>query len=138
MNSTMEQTFAIIKPDVIQARNSGKVIDFIESYGFDIIEMKKLTLTQKQAEEFYEVHKKRSFFGELVSFMTSGHVIIMILEKDNAIIDWRTLMGATNPAEAAPNTIRKLYGSNISENAVHGSDSTQTAQQEIHLAKNWL
>jgi nucleoside-diphosphate kinase len=134
----MEQTLAILKPDAVRARNSGKIIDMIESHGFTIVEMKKLKLTKAQAEKFYDVHKKRPFFVELVEFMTSGPVVVMILSKDNAIADWRTLMGATNPAEAAPKTIRKLYGSNIGENATHGSDSIETAQQEIALAKNWL
>ena len=134
----MEQTLAIIKPDVVRANNSGKIIDMIESYGFDIVAMKKLTLTQKQAKIFYDIHKDRSFFNELVNFMTSGSVIVMILEKDNAISDWRTFMGATNPAEAEQGTIRKLFGSNIGENAVHGSDGPETAQQEINIAKQWL
>ncbi len=134
----MEQTLAIIKPDVVRANNSGKIIDMIESYGFDIVEMKKLTLTQKQAKIFYDIHRDRSFFNELVNFMTSGSVIVMILEKDNSIADWRTFMGATNPAEAEQGTIRKLFGSNIGENAVHGSDGPETAQQEINIAKQWL
>lgn len=134
----MEQTLAIIKPDAVSAKNSGKIIDMIEANGFTIVEMKKLELTKGQAEKFYDVHKKRPFFAELVDFMTSGPVVIMVLSKKNAIADWRTLMGATNPAEAAPKTIRKLFGSNIGENATHGSDSAETAQQEIALAKTWL
>lgn len=134
----MQQTFAMIKPDAVKARNSGKIIDMIESHNFAIAALKKLQLTKEQAEEFYAVHKHRPFFGELVDFMTSGPVVIMILEKENAIADWRDLMGPTNPADAAPHTIRKLYGTNIGENATHGSDSPETAQQEIAIATNWL
>jgi nucleoside-diphosphate kinase len=134
----MEQTFAMIKPDAVRAKNSGKIIDMIESHGFDILEMKKLSLTEEQAKNFYDIHKNRSFFGELISSIISGPVIAMILKKENAIADWRALMGATNPAEAAPNTVRKLYGANIGENAVHGSDGPETAQQEIKIAKSWL
>lgn len=134
----MQKTFAMIKPDAVRAKNSGKIIDMIESYGFKVVDMKKLSLTEEQAKTFYDVHKNRPFFGELVSFMTSGPVVAMVLEKDNAIADWRTLMGATNPAEAATNTIRKLYGANIGENAVHGSDSPETAQLEISIATKWF
>ena len=134
----MQKTFAMIKPDAIKAKNSGKIIDMIESHGFTILAMKKLHLSQAQAEEFYAVHKHRPFFGELVSMMTSGPMVAMVLAKENAIADWRTLMGATNPAEAAPNTVRKLYGANIGENAVHGSDSQETAQQEISISQNWF
>jgi len=133
-----QKTFAMVKPDAVRAKNSGKIINMIESHGFNILEMKKLQLTEEQAKNFYDIHKDRPFFGELVSFMISGPVIAMVLEKDNAVADWRTLMGATNPAEAAPNTIRKLYAANIGENAVHGSDAPETAQQEINIAKAWL
>lgn len=129
----MERTFAAIKPDAVRAQLSGKIIDLIESNGFSILRMHKLHLTQKQAEEFYAVHKERPFFGELVTFMSSGPIIVMALEKPNAIAAWRTLMGDTNPAKAAPGTIRKLFGASIGENAVHGSDAPETAQQELRF-----
>jgi len=127
----IEKTFAIIKPDAVAAKNSGKIIDVIEKNGFDIIRMEKIKLSKEQAEKFYAEHKDRGFFKDLVDFMTSGPVIIMALQKQNAIKDWRDLMGATNPAEAAPGTIRKLFGTDKGKNATHGSDSTQAAKREI-------
>lgn len=127
----MEKTFAIIKPDAVRAKNSGKIIDRIESEGFDILGMKKIQMSQKQAETFYSVHKERPFFGELVKFMISGPVIVMALQKDNAIKAWRDLMGTTDPIEAEKNSLRKLYGSNKGENATHGSDAPETAMEEI-------
>ena len=127
----IERTFAIIKPDVVAAKNAGKVISMVESDGFDILRMEKRQFSKAEAEQFYAVHKERPFFGELIEFITSGPVIIMVLEKDNAILGWRNLMGATNPAEAAEGTIRKLYGTNISDNAAHGSDAPETAKLEI-------
>lgn len=128
-----ELTFAMIKPDAVQAKNSGKIIDRIESEGFEITAMKKVTLTQKQAEEFYAEHKGKKFFAELVSFMTSGPVVLMALSKENAIKAWRELMGSTNPEQAAPETLRKLYGASMSTNAVHGSDAPESAAREIKL-----
>ena len=128
-----EQTFAIIKPDAILAKNSGKIIDRIESEGFEIVAMKKVTLTQKQAEEFYAEHKGKKFFTDLVSFMTSGPVVLMVLSKENAIKAWRELMGSTNPEHAAAETLRKLYGASMSTNAVHGSDAPESAAREIKL-----
>lgn len=127
----MEKTFAIIKPDAVSAKNSGKIVDLIESKGFNILKMEKRTWSNADAEQFYAVHKDRPFFGELVEFMTSGPLVIMVLEKDNAISAWRDLMGATNPAEAEEGTIRKLYGANIGNNATHGSDAAETAKLEI-------
>jgi len=127
----MEKTLAILKPDVIKAKNAGKIIDRIEQEGFDIIAMKKIHLTKKQAESFYDVHKGKPFYDGLVEFMTSGPVIVMALQKENAVQEWRNLMGATNPAQAEENTIRKLYGTDKGVNATHGSDAPQTAQQEI-------
>lgn len=134
----IEQTFAIIKPDAVKAENSDKIIDLIKANGFTITNMKKLNLTKEQAQQFYAVHKDRPFFNDLVEFMTSGPSIIMVLEKDNAVTDWRNLMGATDPSKAAPNTVRKLYGTNITQNATHGSDSVENAQKEIALTKSWL
>lgn len=127
----MEKTFAIIKPDAVAAKNAGKIIDMIESNGFDVLRMDKVQWDKSDAEQFYAVHKERPFFGELVEFMTSGPVVMMVLEKNNAIAAWRDLMGATNPAQAAEGTIRKLFGANIGNNATHGSDAAETANLEI-------
>jgi len=128
-----EITFAMIKPDAIQAKNSGKIIDLIEKHGFEIMRMHKVGLTKQRTQAFYAVHKDKPFFQELVTFVTSKPVIIMALAKENAIKDWRKLMGATDPAQAKEGTIRKLFGTTISSNAVHGSDSPQTAKQELGL-----
>ena len=127
----VERTFAIIKPDAVAAKNAGKIIDMIEHNGFTIIRMEKRTFSKQDAEQFYAIHKERPFFGELVSFMTSGPVVIMVLEKENAVKAWRDLMGDTNPAKAAEGTIRKKFGTNIGENATHGSDSAENAKIEI-------
>jgi len=129
----VEKTFAMIKPDAVLAKNSGNIIDLIERNGFRIVRLQKIQLTKSMAETFYAVHKERPFFKELVDFVSSGPVIIMALEKDNAVLDWRNLMGATNPAQAAEVTIRKLYATNIGANAVHGSDAPETAKQELKL-----
>ncbi len=129
----MQRTFAIIKPDAVQAMNSGNIINRIEQEGFTIVSMKKIHMTQSQAEQFYAVHRERPFFGELVSFMVSGPCVVLALQKDNAIAAWRDLMGATNPANAAPNTLRKLYGANVGSNATHGSDAPETAAAELAL-----
>jgi nucleoside-diphosphate kinase len=132
-DTMMERTFAMIKPDVVAAKNSGKVIDIIEKNGFTIVGMEKTRISKARAELFYAVHKERPFFGELVDFVTSGPVIILALEKDNAIKAWRDLMGATNPANAAEGTIRKLFGTNVGVNAAHGSDAPETARLELAL-----
>jgi nucleoside-diphosphate kinase len=128
-----ERTFAMIKPDAIEAKNSGKIIDLIEHNGFTIVGMEKRTLTKDQAQEFYAVHKARPFFNELVNFVTSGPVIVMALEKEHAIKAWRDLMGATDPLKAAEGTLRKQFGKNIGSNAVHGSDAPETAHTELAL-----
>ncbi len=127
----MERTLAIIKPDAVNAGHSGSIIKHIEAAGFNIIGMKKMQLTKAIAEQFYAVHKARPFFGELVTFMISGPVVVMALEKADAILAWRNLMGATNPAQADANTMRKLYGANVGENATHGSDAADTAANEV-------
>ncbi len=127
----MEKTLAIIKPDAVQAMHTGKIIDRIEHEGFTIVGMKKLHMTKAQAEAFYAVHKGRGFFDELVEFMSSGPVVVMALSKNGAIMAWRDLMGATDPAKAAPNTLRKLFGTNIGNNATHGSDAPETAAVEV-------
>ncbi len=128
---SLERTLAIIKPDAVRAKNAGKIIDHIERAGFDIIALEKKQFTREEAEYFYAVHRERPFFGELVDFMISGPTVVMVLEKEHAIADWRELMGATNPAQAAEGTIRKLFASSIGENAVHGSDSPESANTEI-------
>ncbi len=127
----MERTFAIIKPDAVERGLAGKIISRIEEKGFKIAGMKKIHLTRTQAEGFYYVHKERPFFADLCSFMSRSPVIVMCLEKENAIADWRTLMGATNPANAEPGTIRKDFAVNIEENSSHGSDAPETAAFEI-------
>lgn len=128
---TMEKTLAIIKPDAVRSKKTGLIIERIEADGFVVKNMKKLQLTKKQAEAFYEIHKERPFYQELVTFMTSGPVVVMELEKKDAVQAWRQLMGATNPAQAAENTLRRLYGTNVGENALHGSDASETARHEV-------
>tara|TARA_B110000046_G_scaffold120709_1_gene127364 strand:+ start:227 stop:622 length:396 start_codon:yes stop_codon:yes gene_type:complete len=120
----------MIKPDGVEKGHIGAIIDKITAAGFNIVSMKLTQLSQNEAEAFYAVHKKRPFFGELVQFMTRGPIVAAILEKDNAVDDFRKLIGATNPAEAAEGTIRKLYASSVGENAVHGSDSDENASIE--------
>jgi nucleoside-diphosphate kinase len=127
----MERTFGIIKPDAVAAKHTGKIIDRIEQEGFNIVGMKKMHLTKAQAQEFYAVHKDRPFYAELVEFMISGPVVVMALEKQNAIKAWRDLMGATDPAVAEPNTLRKLYATSKGKNATHGSDAPETAAVEV-------
>jgi nucleoside-diphosphate kinase len=127
----MERTFAIIKPDAVERNISGKIISKIEEAGFKIVGMKKIHLTKPQAEGFYYVHKERPFFNDLCTFMSRSPVIVMVLEKEGAIAAWRTLMGATNPANAEPGTIRKEFAKNIEENSSHGSDAPETAAFEI-------
>ena len=127
----MEQTLSIIKPDAVKKNVIGKIIDRFESNGLRIAAMKKVQLSEQDAGEFYAVHKERPFFGELVEFMTSGPVVVMVLEGENAVAKNRELMGATNPEEAAPGTIRADFAESIDANAVHGSDSLENAAKEI-------
>jgi len=127
----MERTLSIIKPDAVKKNVIGKIIDRFESNGLRIAAMKKLQLSEQDAGEFYAVHKDRPFFGELVEFMTSGPVVVMVLEGENAVAKNRELMGATNPKEAAPGTIRADFAESIDANAVHGSDSLENAKIEI-------
>lgn len=127
----MERTYAMIKPDAVRAGNAGNIIARIEAEGFRIVGMKKVHVSLAEAQLFYAVHKARPFYGVLTEFLSSGPVIAMVLEKENAIKGWRELMGATNPEQAAPNTIRKLYAKSIDENAAHGSDAQETAAEEI-------
>lgn len=129
----VERTFAMIKPDAVAAGNTGKIIDLIEAKGFTIVGMEKTHLSKDKAARFYAVHSERPFYGDLVDFISSGPVVLLALEKENAIADWRELMGATDPLKAAMNTIRKLFGKHVGENATHGSDAPETAQQELAL-----
>jgi len=127
----MERTFAIIKPDACKRNIAGKILAKIEEKGFHVIGIKKIAMTRKQAEGFYAVHRGKSFFGSLTEFMSSGPCIVMVLEKENAIAAWRTLMGATNPANADAGTIRKEFAQSMEANSVHGSDAPETAEYEI-------
>lgn len=124
------RTFTMIKPDAVSSNYIGGILDKINSAGFRIVALKYTRLSEEQAGKFYEVHKERPFYGELVSFMSSGPIVAAILEKENAVAEFRTLIGATNPAEAAEGTIRKQYAKSIGENAVHGSDSDENAKIE--------
>ena len=120
----------MLKPDSLEKGNTGAILEKINMAGFKIVAMKQTQLSKRDAETFYEIHKERPFFNDLVEYMTRGPIVAAILEKDNAVEDFRTLIGATNPEEAAEGTIRKLYANSISENAVHGSDSDENAQIE--------
>ncbi|MDG1822092.1 MAG: nucleoside-diphosphate kinase [Flavobacteriaceae bacterium] len=125
------QTFTMIKPDAVSNGYTGAILNKISEAGFRIAALRMTQLTQADAEAFYAVHNERPFFGELVSFMTSGPIVAAVLEKENAVTDFRTLIGSTNPSEAAEGTIRKLYATSMGENAVHGSDSDENAALEI-------
>lgn len=131
-----DRTFTMLKPDSVEKGNVGPILEKITAAGFRIAAMKLTQMTVADAQEFYAIHKERPFFGELVEYMTRGPIVAAILEKDNAVEDFRTLIGATNPAEAAEGTIRKLYAASIGENAVHGSDSDENAEIEgqFHFA----
>ena len=123
-------TFTMIKPDAVADGQSGAIITMMEEAGFRIVAMKMLKLSNERAGQFYEVHKERPFYNSLCAYMSSGHIIAMILEKDNAVADFRKLIGATNPAEAEEGTIRKLYARSLESNAVHGADSDENAIRE--------
>jgi nucleoside-diphosphate kinase len=127
----LERTLGIIKPDAVAAGHTGAILTLIEQNGFRIIGMKMRRLSQREAEAFYEIHKARPFFPGLVKFMTEGPVLLLALEGGNAVAKWREVMGTTNPANAADGTIRKRFAENIERNCVHGSDSLETAAQEI-------
>jgi nucleoside-diphosphate kinase len=126
-----ERTFGIIKPDAVKKGHTGAILAMVEENGFRIVGLKTRRISRQEAEAFYAVHRERPFFGGLVSFMTEGPVVVMVLERDNAIAKWRELMGATNPADAAEGTIRKRFAENIERNSVHGSDAPETASMEI-------
>src|SRR5215471_13906053 len=121
------RTFTMIKPDAMKNGHAGAIIDRIIKEGFRIVSLKMTKLTAEKAGEFYAIHKERPFYGELVEFMSSGPIIAAILKKENAVADFRKLIGATNPANAEPGTIRKLYAASVGENAIHGSDSDENA-----------
>jgi nucleoside-diphosphate kinase len=125
------RTFTIIKPDSVEKGNFGRIIARIEAEGFRVLGVKKMSLTQKQAQAFYAVHKERPFYGDLVQYMTSGSVYVAVLEKENAVPALRKLMGATDPQKADEGTIRKEFGDSIERNAIHGSDSDDNAKGEI-------
>ena len=125
------KTFAIIKPDAVKKGYTGKIYDRILQAGFNILSAKLLKMPNEQAEGFYDVHRNRPFFNDLVEFMTSGPCMVLALEKSNAVAAWRETIGSTNPDEAKENTIRKDFASNVQENAVHGSDSDENAEKEI-------
>jgi nucleoside-diphosphate kinase len=127
----VERTLCIVKPDAVEKRSGGAILARIEEGGFRILALTMKHLSRQEAEGFYEVHRARPFFGELVQFMTRSPVIVAVLERDNAVVAWRDLMGATDPAKAAAGTIRKAFGSNVGENATHGSDSLDNAKREI-------
>ena len=127
----IERTFSIIKPDATLANKTGAINALIEESGLRIIAQRRIRMSKAQAQQFYAVHAERPFYDELVDFMTSGPVIVQVLEGDNAIVKYREVMGATNPAEAADGTIRKLYAKSVGENSVHGSDAPETAAEEI-------
>jgi nucleoside-diphosphate kinase len=127
-----ERTLSIIKPDAVQKGLTGAVLAEIDKGGFRIVAIREESVTKREAEGFYAVHKGKPFFNELTDFMSSGRLVLMVLEKDNAIADLRKLMGATNPANAAEGTIRKKFATSIQENAIHGSDAPETAAFEIN------
>jgi len=126
-----QRTFSIIKPDAVRKGYTGAILAEIEKAGFQIVSIRRQSISKEQAEGFYAVHAARPFFDSLTTFMSSGPIVLMVLEKENAIADLRKLMGATNPANAEPGTLRKLFAASIEENAVHGSDAEDTAAFEI-------
>jgi nucleoside-diphosphate kinase len=128
---SLERTFGIIKPDAVANGHVGAILTMIKEAGFRVVGMRMQRLSKLEAEAFYSVHKERGFFNGLVTFMTEGPVVVLALERENAIARWRELMGATNPANAAEGTIRKSFAENIERNSVHGSDAVETAAQEI-------
>ena len=127
---TLQRTFTIVKPDAVKRNAVGDIIEQFEKNDFRILAMKMLEISKHQAEQFYAVHASRPFFGSLTDFMSSGPIVVLALEKENAIADLRKLMGATNPAQAEEGTIRKLFAASIGENAIHGSDSDENAKIE--------
>ena len=130
---SVERTFSIIKPDAVAARQAGAILAAIEEAGFRILAMRMMRLSEAQAQGFYAVHRERPFFGGLVKFMTEGPIIVMALEREDAVKKLREVMGATNPANAVEGTIRKRFAANIERNCIHGSDAPETAEVELHF-----
>ncbi len=130
-------TFTMVKPEAVEAGNTGAILNKIENAGFRVVAMKKVLLSKERAGEFYAVHSERPFYGELVDYMSSGPIIAAILEKDNAVLDFRTLIGATDPSDAAEGTIRAVFAESKAKNAVHGSDSDENAliEADFHFSK---
>ena len=130
-------TFTMVKPEAVEAGNTGAILNKIENAGFRVVAMKKVLLSKERAGEFYAVHSERPFYGELVDYMSSGPIIAAILEKDNAVLDFRTLIGATDPSDAADGTIRAVFAESKAKNAVHGSDSDENAliEADFHFSK---
>ena len=131
MNNTTEQTLSIIKPDAVERNLENEVKEIFKNKGFKILKEKKVQIEKSEAEKFYKVHETKPFYNDLCAYLASGPIVVMILEKQNAVLDNRNLMGATNPKEAKEGTIRKKYGISIDKNSVHGSDSLENAQIEI-------
>ena len=127
----MQRTLAIIKPDAVEAGKIGTIVERIESEGFRIVGLRRMSLSVDDAGRFYEVHRERPFYKSLTGFMSSGPIVVMVLEAEDAIVRWRTVMGATDPANADDGTLRKLHATSIEKNATHGSDAPETAAQEI-------
>ena len=134
----IQRTFSIIKPDAVAVGHAGEILAVIEKAGFRILALRMTRLSQKQAEGFYAVHREKGFFPSLVKFMTEGPIIVMALEREDAIAKLREVMGATNPANAAPGTIRKLFAESIERNCIHGSDAPETAEVELRYFFNTL
>jgi len=130
---SLERTFAIIKPDAVAAGHAGEILAIIEKAGFRILALRMTRLTEQQAKGFYAVHSEKAFFAGLVKFMTEGPIIVVALEREDAIRKWRETMGATNPANAAEGTIRQRFGASIERNCVHGSDAPETAETELRF-----
>lgn len=127
----MEKTFAVIKPDAVEARNAGKILSRIEAEGFRVVALKKHRMTRAEAEGFYAEHREKGFFGGLVAYITSGPVFVAVLERENGVAHWRAVMGATDPAKADAGTLRKEFGQSIERNAVHGSANPADAAREV-------
>ncbi|MGD0869121.1 MAG: nucleoside-diphosphate kinase [Bryobacteraceae bacterium] len=130
---SVERTFSIIKPDAVAAGQAGEILAMIQKAGFKVLGLRMTRLTKTQAQGFYAVHRERPFFGGLVKFMTEGPVIVMALERENAILGLREVMGSTNPANAAEGTVRKRFATNIERNCIHGSDAPETAETELRF-----
>ena len=131
--SNLEQTLSIIKPDAVERNLDKEIKEIFKNNGFDIIKEKKIKITKPEAEEFYKVHETKPFYGDLCAYLSSGPIVVMILEKENAVVENRNIMGATNPKEAIDGTIRKKFGISIDKNSVHGSDSIENAKIEINF-----